>query len=481
MTTTAIDGGLGVDLAADLAAAALTLAKRFAAGATMWSIAPSWEPHALHIAVEFVHPVIVGKRALPAVALTGADLVDLVRVSVRPGDIVIAVAGADNLVVRSVMHRSPAWGATTIWIGSGERPEAGRADHVLWLDDPEPGVPAATGGFVLLYHLLWELTHVCFEHPGLLKQTAECADDACVTCSDEGRLGEVLAASAGGTAVVRTAKGVEQVVTTLVDPVAAGELILVHAGTAISRAGDDPGSAASRGGAAHNAPVGDDGMAHQEPTDFLYPFIDAQEDAPASLLADLTASAQAKASESLALRLSTVESNAERLATASAEMARRFAAGGRLFTFGNGGSCTDCTTLARLFAGPPTGQPLPAWSLTADQAILTALGNDVGYELVFARQLIARANAVDIAIAMSTSGNSPNLIAALREARHRDMYTIGFAGYDGGTFAKSSDVDACFVVCSQSVHRIQESQALVGYSLWRAVREHVGGNQVEAG
>ena len=75
-----------------MAAAAFTLAKLFAAGATMWSIAPSWEPHALHIAVEFVHPVIMGKRALPAVALTGPALVDQVRVSVQPGDIVVAVA-----------------------------------------------------------------------------------------------------------------------------------------------------------------------------------------------------------------------------------------------------------------------------------------------------------------------------------------------------------------------------------------------------
>jgi D-sedoheptulose 7-phosphate isomerase len=211
----------------------------------------------------------------------------------------------------------------------------------------------------------------------------------------------------------------------------------------------------------------------QEPTNFLYPFIDAQEDDPESLLADLTASAQAKAAESLALRRSTLETNAELLATAAAEMARRFATGGRLFTFGNGGSCTDSTTLAKLFARPPIGNPLPAWSLTADQAILTALGNDVGYELVFARQLIARAKAGDIAIAMSTSGNSPNLISALREAHHRGMYTIGFAGYDGGAFANNSDVDACFIVRSQSVHRIQESQALLGYEMWLAVHEQM--------
>ena len=218
----------------------------------------------------------------------------------------------------------------------------------------------------------------------------------------------------------------------------------------------------------------------EEPTNFLYPFIDAQEDDPKSLLADLAASAQAKAAESLALRRSTLEANTELIGRAASEMARRFDSGGRLFTFGNGGSCTDCTTLARLFAQPPVGSPLPAWSLTADQAIITALGNDVGFELVFARQLIARGKAGDIAIAMSTSGSSPNLMAALKEARHRGMYTIGFAGYEGGAFAKSPDVDACFVVRSQSVHRIQESQALLGYQLWLAVHDQMATQPVEA-
>ena len=214
-----------------------------------------------------------------------------------------------------------------------------------------------------------------------------------------------------------------------------------------------------------------------EATNFLYPFIDAEEDDPKSLFADLTASAQAKAAESLALRRSTVEANADLLEAAASEMAGRFAAGGRMFTFGNGGSCTDSTTLARLFARPPIGTPgksLPAWSLTADQAIVTALGNDVGFELVFARQLIARAKAGDIAIAMSTSGNSPNLLSALAEARQRGLYTIGFAGYDGGAFTNNPNVDTCFVVRSQSVHRIQESQALLGYQLWLAVHERSG-------
>lgn len=233
MTVGTLDHGVGADMAADLAATSFALAKSFAAGATMWAIAPTWEPHALHIAVEFVHPVIMGKRALPAVALTGRELVDQVRVCVRPGDIVVAVSGADDAEVRSVMRRAPAWGVATVWIGSGERPRAGSADHVLWLDDPDPRVPAR-GGFVLLYHLLWELTHVCFEHPGLLKPDPQCQDEVCITCSDEGRLGEVLAGPTGGTAPVRTAQGVETVVTTLIGRVRAGDLVVVHAGTAIT-------------------------------------------------------------------------------------------------------------------------------------------------------------------------------------------------------------------------------------------------------
>jgi len=211
-------------------------------------------------------------------------------------------------------------------------------------------------------------------------------------------------------------------------------------------------------------------------TNFLYPFLDAEERDQDALLRDLTASAAAKAAESAALRASTLDADRELIATAAAEMARRFAAGGRMFAFGNGGSSTDVATLVALFARPPVGEPLPAWSLAADQAILTALGNDVGFELVFARQLIARAAATDIAVAMSTSGSSKDLTVAFREARRRGMYTVGFAGYDGGEFAASPDVDVCFVVRSQSVHRIQEAQALLGFELWAAVHGNLGGS-----
>jgi D-sedoheptulose 7-phosphate isomerase len=208
----------------------------------------------------------------------------------------------------------------------------------------------------------------------------------------------------------------------------------------------------------------------EEATNFLYPFIDGDERDAGALLADLMESALAKAAESAALRLSTLESCATLITSAGAEMAHRFTVGGRLFTFGNGGSSTDAATLAALFARPAVAEPLPAWSLTADQAVLTALGNDVGFELVFARQLIARARAGDIAIAMSTSGNSADLLMAMREAHARGMYTIGFTGYDGGAFADNPDVDVCFTVRSQSVHRIQEAQALLGYQLWAEVQ-----------
>jgi len=140
-----------------------------------------------------------------------------------------------------VMRRAPAWGASTLWIGSGARPAAGAADHVLWLDDPDPRMPA-TGGFVLLYHLLWELTHVCFEHPGLLAEPApECTDEVCITCSDEGRLGEVISLGRDGQALVRTATGAESVATVLVDPVRTGDLLLVHAGMAISKLDESVG------------------------------------------------------------------------------------------------------------------------------------------------------------------------------------------------------------------------------------------------
>lgn len=240
MTAGAQLGGAYVDaaLSADLSAAALDLARRFHDGATLWVISPQWEPHAHHVAVEFVHPVIMGKRALPSVALVEPDPVAQARVASQPGDLLIAIASADQPAVRDVMLRAQAWGVLTLWIGSGPRPPAGAANHILWIDSDDPMVPA-TGTFVLMYHLLWELTHVCFEHPGLLK--APPAESVCITCGDEGRLAEVVLepSDAAGSALVRTASGEEWVDVTMVADIAPNDLVLVHAGAAIARVGDE--------------------------------------------------------------------------------------------------------------------------------------------------------------------------------------------------------------------------------------------------
>ena len=107
-------------------------------------------------------------------------------------------------------------------------------------------------------------------------------------------------------------------------------------------------------------------------------------------------------------------------------MAERFLRGGRLYTLGNGGSSTDAATLASLFSRPARGRAVAAWSLAADEAVVTALGNHVGSELIFKRQIIAHARDRDVAIALSTSGNSEDLMSAITEAKHRGLCTIGF-------------------------------------------------------
>jgi D-sedoheptulose 7-phosphate isomerase len=205
-------------------------------------------------------------------------------------------------------------------------------------------------------------------------------------------------------------------------------------------------------------------------TGFLYPFLEREPQDTDNLLADLAASAQAKVAESEALRQATLQHERTRLEVVATAIAERFRRHGRLLTFGNGGSSTDATSVAELFANPSWGVPLPAQSLVTDPAVLTALANDVGFELVFSRQLIAHASTDDIAIGISTSGNSRNVLNAFAEARRRDVLTIGLAGYDGGDFGRCGDVQHCFVVASDSVHRIQEAQGALMFALWLAVQ-----------
>jgi len=210
-----------------------------------------------------------------------------------------------------------------------------------------------------------------------------------------------------------------------------------------------------------------------EPTSFLYPFIESEERDGSALLVDLATSARAKVAESRRLRTSTLERCRAVLAQAGAAMAASFANGGRLFAFGNGGSATDAEGTVQLFCDPPYGQALPALSLVDDQAVLTALANDVGYDLAFSRQLIAHAHAGDIAIGFSTSGDSVNMLRAFEEASRRGLLTIGLCGYEKAAMARSDAVEYCLVVHSESVHRIQESHDALLFELWTIVQRHL--------
>ena len=130
-----------------------------------------------------------------------------------------------------------------------------------------------------------------------------------------------------------------------------------------------------------------------EATNFLYPFIESDERDAAALLLDLNESARSKVLASAELRRATLHQSADTIDAVAAAMGEGFTRDGRLFMFGNGGSSTDAASLAALFIRPPWGQPLPARYLVDDSAVLTALGNDVGFDLVFSRQLIAHADA----------------------------------------------------------------------------------------
>lgn len=202
----------------------------------------------------------------------------------------------------------------------------------------------------------------------------------------------------------------------------------------------------------------------------LYPFLYEESSGLDAVMDAVRRSTAEKAAEIVAVRRAVAERFGERLEACAAVLAGRFAAGGRLFTFGNGGSSTDAAAVAGVFlAGGGGARPLPALTLTADVAVLTALGNDVGFDVVFARQLAAMGRPGDVALAVSTSGGSENVIRALEEARRRGLVTIGLAGYDGGRMAEAG-IDFLFAVPSASVHRIQEAQTTLYHVLWTLVQ-----------
>ena len=209
-----------------IARAAFGLAGRLADGATLWAVAPGLDDHARHVAVEFVHPVVVGTRAVPAFALAGPDLVPMARMSWRAGDVAVLIGPE----VAELTRRCRAWGVTTITIGWG-RPMVGDApfdlpaDHVIRV--------SGEADVVRCYHLLWELTHICLERADL--RSAPAPDNGCVVCGDDAVLGEVTAIGESDELLLRTACGPIRADGSLLPGLAVGDLVLAHAGVVIGR------------------------------------------------------------------------------------------------------------------------------------------------------------------------------------------------------------------------------------------------------
>jgi D-sedoheptulose 7-phosphate isomerase len=329
------------DEAGRIAGLCQAMAERFGRGGRLLAVgaSPAARSDARHVAVEFVHPVIVGKRALPAVALDGARDVAL-------------LAGPEDMVLAF----------------DGEVPDGLFAIRIPAPPSDDPFVRQELTETA--YHLLWELVHVFLDHHG--------------------------------------------------------------------RAGGAGAGAAS----------------------FLYPFLGERDSDLEAVAADVAASVVMKAEEVGALREQTLTEGGETLIAAAAALRARFDAGGTLLALGNGGSATDAMDVVADFRAAPQGWPARrALDLAEDPAIITALANDIGTDAIFSRQVIAYGGPGDALIAISTSGNSGNVISALQEARRRGLLTIALVGYDGGRVAAEGLADHVVVTRSEHIPRIQEAQA----------------------
>jgi D-sedoheptulose 7-phosphate isomerase len=170
-------------------------------------------------------------------------------------------------------------------------------------------------------------------------------------------------------------------------------------------------------------------------------------------------------SESIRVKKEFFEANASLVAETATRMAAGLRDGRKVLLFGNGGSAADAKHIAAEFVGRfiPDRIPLPAISLATDTSALTALGNDYGYNAVFSRQVQALGNPGDIAIGISTSGNSPSVVEALEVARSKNLFTIGFTGQGGGKMLGKADV--LFCVPTKMTPRVQETHITLGHVL----------------
>jgi len=418
----AVLGAFVADDADRLARASHAMARAFAAGATLVASGRgAATSDADHVAVEFVHPVIVGKRALPALANAALPLQ-------RAGDIALVLChGAPGAAEEALVASARRRGLLTIALTGAGRPlEA--AEHAFAVSSDDLDVVQEVQETA--YHVLWELVHVFFEHPGLL-------EEPCLTCGDVA-VALRVASVRGDTATVERDGVREEIAVDLVGDVAVGDVLLCHAGVALERAPADDATA------------------------FLYPFLASEEHDLDAVLRDAAASTATKAADVTALRAAI---DAGAIEACAAAIRARLAAGGRLVAFGNGGSATD----AQDVAGDAVRRGWPAVALNADAATVTAVANDVGFDNVFARQLIALGRAGDVALAVSTSGSSPNVVAGLQEARRRGMLTCALTGYDGGRLAADGLVDHLFVTAGDYVPRLQEAHATVYHLLLDAI------------
>jgi D-sedoheptulose 7-phosphate isomerase len=361
--------------ASRLAEACREMSDRFLRGGRLLAFGRGpYATDAQHVSVEFVHPVIVGKRALPALDLS-LHFAPWIETLTRPDDMIMGFGPpAGDPEVRASLATAASRGAMTFAL-----PGAGGSYAVTAATD-DPFMHQEL--IEILYHTLWETVHVFFEHRELGHE------------------------------------------------------------------------------------VGQSG--------FLYPFLGREKQTPADLVEQVASSILTKVSDDAGLRSRVADEEAERISAATIAMHGRLRRGGKLLIFGNGGSATDANDWAIDCVAPPTGfRPVPAVSLSVEPATVTAIANDVGSEVIFLRQLIAHARPEDVAVAISTSGGSRNVIAALAEARKRGLLTVALLGYDGGEIRRQGLADHYVVVASDYIPRIQEVQASI-YHVMRESLEELG-------
>jgi D-sedoheptulose 7-phosphate isomerase len=350
-----------------LAGSCHEMSRRFLAGGRLLAFGngPA-ATDAQHVSVEFVHPVIVGKRALPALDV-GPDFEKRLPVILRPEDMVMGFSfpSGDGAIERTLRVAQKRGALTFALAGEvGDYP----------FDLPDEDLFVCQEVFEVLYHMLWETVHVYFEHR-------------------------------------------EQ--------------------------GHDVGASS-----------------------FLYPFLGSQEQQLEEVVEEVQGSMLQKMEEVNGMRAVVAETEVPAISKIATAIAERLERGGKILTFGNGGSATDANDLVADCVAPPSGfEPIPAVSLAAEPANITAIANDIGGEAIFARQLIAHARPEDVAVGISTSGGSDNILAALAEARKRGLLTVGIVGYDGGRIVSERLADDAVVVRSDYIPRIQEVQASIYHVL----------------